>query len=97
MGKSKILVQQDFEFVPDAIVVVDTHGNIALVNSQTESMFGYSRDELLGKPLEILMPARYREEHAQHRARYFSQPTHASDGRRIGALRQGGRTETSFL
>src|SRR5262249_6445061 len=64
----------EFELVPDAIVIADTHGNIALVNSQAESMFGYSRDELLGKPLEILMPEHFREEHARHRTRYFGQP-----------------------
>jgi two-component system, cell cycle sensor histidine kinase and response regulator CckA len=73
--KSKTLPRQNFELVPDAIVVTDTDGNIVLVNTQAESMFGYSRDELLGKPLEILMPVLYREKHAQHRARYFSRPT----------------------
>jgi PAS domain S-box-containing protein len=73
--KPKTLGRQNFEFVPDAIVVADIRGNIALVNTQAESMFGYSQNELLGKPLEILMPALYREKHAQHRARYFSRPT----------------------
>jgi protein-histidine pros-kinase len=74
MKKSKTLVHRDLEFVPDAVVVVDRHGNIAQVNTQAESMFGYRREELLGKPLEMLMPACYREEHVWHRTDYFSQP-----------------------
>ena len=48
MRKSKTLVHRDLEFNSDAIVVADTHGNIAQVNSQAESMFGYRKQELLG-------------------------------------------------
>ncbi|MFQ5551399.1 MAG: PAS domain S-box protein, partial [Gemmatimonadales bacterium] len=59
---------------PDAMVIVNTDGKIALVNSQTEKLFGYSREELLGEPVEILAPERFRREHAQHRVDYFSQP-----------------------
>ncbi|MFQ5992973.1 MAG: PAS domain S-box protein, partial [Nitrospiraceae bacterium] len=58
---------------PDAMVIVNTDGKIALVNSQTEKLFGYSREELLGEPVEILAPERFRREHAQHRVDYFSQ------------------------
>lgn len=62
------------ESAPDAIVIVDHHGEIVLVNAQTEKWFGYKREELLGKPVEILMPDRFRESHVQHRADYDAQP-----------------------
>jgi protein-histidine pros-kinase len=91
--KRKTLRRENFEFVPDAIVVADTGGKIALVNTQAESMFGYSNNELLGKPLEILMPALYREKHAQHRARYFSQPVQRPMG--VGLVLYGKRKDGS--
>ena len=49
-------------------------GEIILVNSQTETLFGYARAELLGKPVEILMPDRFRGTHPAHRADYFAGP-----------------------
>jgi protein-histidine pros-kinase len=63
-----------FEFLPDAIVGVDGLGRIVLVNAQTERLFGYARDELLGQPLEVLVPERLRGAHAVHRASYFEEP-----------------------
>lgn len=62
------------ESAPDGILIVDKHGRIVLVNSQTEKLFGYSRDELLGRPVEILMPERFRKAHVGHRATYYSAP-----------------------
>ncbi len=62
------------ESAPDAMVIVDTRGEIILVNSQTERLFGYTRAELLGKPVEILMPDRFRGTHPAHRAEYFAGP-----------------------
>ena len=60
---------------PDAIVVVDHGGRIVLVNAQTESMFGYAREELLGRPVEILVPDTVREGHSQRRERYVAHPS----------------------
>ena len=57
--------------MPDAIVVVDHGSAIMLVNVQTERLFGYTRDELLGEPVDILVPARLRSAHHSHRAGYF--------------------------
>jgi PAS domain S-box-containing protein len=58
----------------DAIVAVDTEGLIHLVNHQAEAMFGYASEELIGQPLETLIPDRKRAVHAGHRARYFANP-----------------------
>src|SRR5262249_14118162 len=55
------------ESAPDGIVIVTREGRIVLLNSQTERMFGYRRDELLDQPIEILMPGRFREVHQGHR------------------------------
>ena len=62
------------ESAPDAIVIVNPDGQIVLVNSQTERLFGYSRDELFGQPVELLMPERYRNRHTGHRAGFFADP-----------------------
>jgi len=68
------MVRQVFESAPDAMVVVDPHGKIVLVNGQTESLFGYAREELLGESVEILVPERFRREHTHHRVDYFTHP-----------------------
>lgn len=62
------------EAAPDAIVIVDREGKIALVNSQTEKLFGYARAELLDQAVEMLLPARYRGRHSGHRAQFFVTP-----------------------
>jgi PAS domain S-box-containing protein len=62
------------ESAPDAMVIVDGAGNIVLVNSQAEKMFGYPRQELLGQPVEVLVPQRLRNQHPAHRAAYFANP-----------------------
>jgi PAS domain S-box-containing protein len=62
------------ESAPNAIVIVGSSGRIVLVNSQTEKLFGYARDELLGKTVEILVPTRFRGVHPSHRDGYFENP-----------------------
>jgi PAS domain S-box-containing protein len=62
------------ESAPDAMVIVGESGAIELVNSQTELLFGYERSELLGQQVEMLIPARFRGQHPQHRADYKSRP-----------------------
>jgi PAS domain S-box-containing protein len=62
------------EALPDAVVVINRAGTIVLINRQTEGMFGYGRDELLGQAIEILVPQRVRHAHVGHRERYFAAP-----------------------
>jgi PAS domain S-box-containing protein len=83
------------EALPDALVVVDVQGTIVLVNEKTEFMFGYPRSELLGKPVEMLMPARSRDTHVTHRREYnqFNLSPHARTmglGIKLIALRSDG-------
>jgi protein-histidine pros-kinase len=59
---------------PDAIVIVNITGRIVLVNGQAQRMFGYQREELIGEPIEILLPIRYRGGHVSHRTNYFADP-----------------------
>jgi protein-histidine pros-kinase len=66
--------RQLLDAAPDAFVIVDQAGQIALVNSQTERLFGYTRTELVGKAVEVLVPERFRHQHTGHRAAYFSDP-----------------------
>jgi two-component system NtrC family sensor kinase len=62
------------ESAPDAIVIVDKAGQIAIVNRQAEQLFGYARDELLGQAIELLLPAHIRAAHIRHRAHYSAEP-----------------------
>ena len=62
------------EAAPDAMVCVDADGRIALVNAQTERLFGYGRDELVGQPVEMLVPDAVRDIHPGHRAGYVADP-----------------------
>jgi PAS domain S-box-containing protein len=62
------------EAAPDAMVCVDGDGRIALVNAQAERLFGYGRDELVGQPVEILVPDAVRAVHPGHRAGYTADP-----------------------
>ena len=67
------------EGAPDAMVIVDDRGRIQRVNAQTERLFGYPRPELIGAPVEILIPARFAS-HAEHRASYTADPRVRSMG-----------------
>jgi len=62
------------ESAPDAVVVVNNAGIIQLVNSQTEQLFNYDRALILGKPVEILIPERFRAIHPEHRTNFFNEP-----------------------
>jgi PAS domain S-box-containing protein len=62
------------ESAPDGMVIVNAEGKIVAINSQTEIQFGYSRQELVGQPVEILIPARFDRLHVKHRASFLAEP-----------------------
>src|SRR5689334_21681674 len=68
------MYDQLFETAPDAMIVVDRGGRIVRANVQAERLFGYGEKELLGQPIEALMPERARRAHEAHRAGYTDNP-----------------------
>jgi PAS domain S-box-containing protein len=62
------------ESAPDAIIIVRANGQIAIANGQAERLFGYPRSELIGQPIEILLPEHLHHRHAHHRTAYASEP-----------------------
>lgn len=81
------------ESAPDAMVLVDAGGRIVLVNSRTEILFGYRRDELLGRPVEVLMPERFHDIHVEHAGGYMSAAHSRSMGENLSLFgcHQDGR------
>ncbi len=80
------------ETAPDAVVIANRDGDIAFINTQAELLFGYAREELVGKPLEILIPERFRGRHPGHRTGYFLGPKVRPMGSRLDlyGLRKDG-------
>ncbi len=77
-----VLLSADLlEALPDAVVAVDRDGTIVQANSQTEDLFGYERDELIGQKVEVLVPESYRRRHHEHRETFAQTPK----TRRMGA------------
>lgn len=66
--------RQAMESLPSATVVIDAAGRIVLVNEQTDKLFGYERAELLGQGVELLVPERMRQDHAEFRAAFLAHP-----------------------
>ena len=78
------LFQLATEASPSGIILVNDQGRVVLVNSHIEKLFGYRRDELIGKPVEILVPERLATQHPADRARFFAAP----EARAMGAGRE---------
>jgi PAS domain S-box-containing protein len=87
---SEIKFRGILESAPDAMVIADGQGRIVLVNAETERLFGYRREELIGKRVDILVPERFRGEHPQHREGYTAHPRNRlmGEGRDLWGLRK---------
>src|SRR5205085_2137745 len=81
------------EAAPNAMLIVDERGRVTLANTQAERLFGYDRAELLGQPVENLIPERYRSAHPDLRAGFFGHPANRpmGAGRDLYGLRKDGR------
>ncbi|HLE24662.1 MAG TPA: PAS domain S-box protein [Thermodesulfobacteriota bacterium] len=80
------------ELAPNAILMVNQKGEIVLVNSQTEKLFGYNREELIGRTVEILVPQRFQTKHSEYRKSFFVNPQARliGTGRDLFAMRKDG-------
>lgn len=81
------------ESAPDAMIIVNREGQIQLVNAQAEKLFGYSRNEMIGSPVELLVPERLQDQHANHRDTYAHSPKARPMG--IGLALHGRRKDGS--
>ena len=80
------------EVAPNGVFIIDRDGLIVLVNEQVERLFGYRREEMVGQPVEMLVPARHRDRHAADRARFFDETAARLMGadRAVTGLRKDG-------
>jgi PAS domain S-box-containing protein len=90
--KSEERMRLAVEAAPNAMIMVGSNGRVEFVNSQTEKLFGYSRDELLGQSVEVLVPERYRAGHDALRASFLREPLARpmGAGRDLYGLRKDG-------
>ncbi|MGD0740275.1 MAG: sigma 54-interacting transcriptional regulator [Terracidiphilus sp.] len=73
-GFAQNTIERLFEFSPDAILVSDGNGVMRAANPRAEELFGYASEELIGQPVEMLVPARFRNGHPRHRENYSAHP-----------------------
>lgn len=91
-GSATAYFRNLLESAPDAMIIVDSQGEIEIANRQCERMFGYSREELLGMCVDELLPVRFRGRHGHYRDEYFSAPKirPMGSGRELAGLRKDG-------
>jgi PAS domain S-box-containing protein len=92
LRKSEDRFRQVVEAAPNAMVMVNTAGRVEMVNTQAERVFGYERAQLLGQPVEMLVPERFRGHHPALRDAFFTEPRSRpmGAGRELFGLRQDG-------
>jgi PAS domain S-box-containing protein len=83
MEKIAAIIEQLLQFSPDALIVVDFQGIILFANATSRSLFGYSREQLVGQPIDMLVPDRFRIRHGAHVAGYLHDPRAREMGARI--------------
>ncbi|WP_249998912.1 PAS domain-containing hybrid sensor histidine kinase/response regulator [Actinoplanes sp. M2I2] len=90
--RAELMFHRLLEAAPDAMVGVTRDGTITLINAQTERVFGYRRDELIGRNVDILVPERFRAAHPRQRAHYFADPRtrQLGGGNSLAAVRKDG-------
>lgn len=93
MNVSGELAKNLLDLAPDATVVVDGIGTIVFANWQVERTFGHAPSDLVGQPVEVLLPGRFRDNHADHRARFAAQPKPRAmgEGLQLFGQRKDGR------
>lgn len=74
--RAQMNLHRVIDFFPNAVVATNDQGIIQIVNQRTQSIFGYTAEEMIGQPVEMLLPARSRAEHAQRRQKYAENPQH---------------------
>lgn len=84
--KDEMTLNVLFESVPDALVIVNQNGEIVDTNAQAEKLFGYSHDEMVGKPIELLVPAAMKGAHAKYRDKYLHNPQSRFMGSRLSLM-----------
>jgi PAS domain S-box-containing protein len=80
------IAQQLLEFSPDALIVVDSRGFIRFANATTRELFGYTKEQLIGRSIEMLVPERFQLRHGAHLAGFLREPTNREMGARIADL-----------
>jgi PAS domain S-box-containing protein len=92
LRKSEERFRRAVESAPSAMVMIGPRGSIVMINAQTERLFGYPRDELLGRPIEILVPERFRRNHPNLRGAFFENPVSRpmGAGRDLYGLKKDG-------
>jgi PAS domain S-box-containing protein len=91
-GRNERLFRAVVESTPTGVLMVDRSGAVVLVNREVERLFGYERSELLGQPIEVLIPHRFREHHPDYRQSFYAQPQTRTmgAGRDLFGLRKDG-------
>ena len=80
------IAQHLLEFSPDALIVVDSQGVMRFANSTTQALFGYTREQLIGQPIQMLVPERFQLRHGAHLSGFMRDPTNREMGARIADL-----------
>ena len=92
-GPAQFTVEHLFEFCPDAVLITDSEGIMLRANPRVEELFGYRGEELIGRPVEMLVPERFRQAHPRHRQNYSAHPRARQMGAALNlfGLRKDGR------